>query len=180
MLPQAALLALAAFLFKVVHADLAVYTDGALAAGWENWSWSSTINFAATDVFEGTSSINTVSTAYAGLSFYLEGTGFGSGSAGYAGLRFDIAGASPDVSLYFTSNTDSVNSASIPLSAFAPGGVKAGAFTSVLIDFSNLPGSGVPLATDTWDRITWQSGGNGATVRQYLKMNWLGANIISS
>lgn len=66
--------------------DLPIYTDGALASGWEDWSWSSTINYAATDLFEGTSSISVNSTDYAALSVTLEGT-----FPDYAGLRFDIA-----------------------------------------------------------------------------------------
>jgi len=68
--------------------DLPVYTDAALAPKWENWSWSTDINFAATDLFVGTSgsSISVSSAAWAALSLKLEGT-----FPGYAGLRFDIA-----------------------------------------------------------------------------------------
>ena len=70
--------------------DLAVYTDGAgnLASGWENWSWGSDINFAATDeaAIAGGTSISVNSTAYSALSVYYEGT-----LSGFAGLRFDIA-----------------------------------------------------------------------------------------
>lgn len=66
--------------------DLPVYTDGNLAAGWENWSWSSTIDFAATDLFVGTSSISVVSDAWAAFSVKLEGS-----FPTYAGLKFDIA-----------------------------------------------------------------------------------------
>lgn len=69
-----------------VNADLPIYTDGALAEGWENWSWGSTIDFAATDLFLGSSSISVNSTAYAALSLYYEGT-----FPDYAGLQFDIA-----------------------------------------------------------------------------------------
>jgi hypothetical protein len=71
-----------------VKADTAIYTDAALASGWENWSWSSDINFAATDEYAGTSgsSISVNSSAYAALSVKLEGT-----FPSEAGLRFDIA-----------------------------------------------------------------------------------------
>ncbi|KAJ7876609.1 hypothetical protein B0H13DRAFT_2235986 [Mycena leptocephala] len=111
----------------VLADDIAVYSDAALAAGWENWSWSSDINFAATDVFEGSSSISVNSQAWSALSVKLEGT-----FPDYQGLRFDIAVPSlPD------------------------------AFTSLLIDFRNLPGSGAALGDGTWDRITWQAGANG-------------------
>lgn len=66
--------------------DLPIYTDSTLAPGWENWSWSSTIDFAATDIFVGTSSVSVTSDAWAALSLKLEGT-----FPTYAGLRFDIA-----------------------------------------------------------------------------------------
>lgn len=73
---------------QAVKSDLAIYTDANLAQGWENWSWSTDINFAATDEFAGTSgsSISVNSSQYAALSVYYEGT-----FPDYAGLRFDIA-----------------------------------------------------------------------------------------
>jgi hypothetical protein len=80
------LLRLALLAAWVLADDIAVYTDGALAAGWENWSWSSDINFAATDVLEGSSSISVNSQAWSALSVKLEGT-----FPNYQGLRFDIA-----------------------------------------------------------------------------------------
>jgi hypothetical protein len=70
----------------VLADDITVYSDAALAAGWENWSWSSDINFAATDIFEGSSSISVNSQAWSALSVKLEGT-----FLDYQGLRFDIA-----------------------------------------------------------------------------------------
>jgi len=68
--------------------DLEVYTDSTLAAKWQNWSWNTDINFAATDLFAGTSgsSILVNSTAWGALSLKLEGT-----FPDYAGLKFDIA-----------------------------------------------------------------------------------------
>ena len=90
MFPKRILVRLATFvaLLHATKADLTIYTDNALASGWEDWSWSSTINYAATDEFAGTSgsSISVNSSAYAALSVKLEGT-----FPGYAGLRFDIA-----------------------------------------------------------------------------------------
>jgi len=135
--------------------DLPIYTDGALASGWENWSWSSTINFAATDLFEGTSSISITSDAWAAVSLKLEGT-----FSSYAGLRFDIAvrrslhhsnpysycyqGANPGLQIYFESTVDGTTSPTIPLSAFGQT-ITADKFTSLLVDFKALPGTGVPL-----------------------------------
>ena len=83
-LHKATLAALA--IAAVARADIEIYQDGALASGWEDWSWSSTINYAATDLFEGTSSISITSEAWAAFSVKLEGTFSQS-----AGMRFDIA-----------------------------------------------------------------------------------------
>ncbi|KAG6816419.1 hypothetical protein H0H87_006156 [Tephrocybe sp. NHM501043] len=150
-----ALALLAPFLAKAD--DLNIYTDGALASGWENWSWGSTLDFAATDLFEGSSSISVDSGAWSALSIKLEGT-----FPGYAGLRFDIAGANPDLSITIQSTADNAQSSSIPLSAFGQT-VTADKFTSLLIDFNALPGTGAQLGDGTWDRITFQGGANGAT-----------------
>ncbi|KAK7045829.1 hypothetical protein VNI00_007240 [Paramarasmius palmivorus] len=154
-------LRLASLIFAAIHLvradDLTVYQDGGLAAGWENWSWSSTIDFAATDIFEGTSSISVASEAWAALSLKLEGT-----FPQYAGLRFDIAGVQPDVQIYFTSTDTDSNSPTIPLSVISKE-VNADGFTSLLIDFSALPGTGAPLGEGNWDRISFQAGANGAS-----------------
>jgi hypothetical protein len=80
------LLQLALLATRALADDITIYTDAALAAGWENWSWSSDINFAATDLFEGSSSISVNSQAWSALSVKLEGT-----FPTYQGLRFDIA-----------------------------------------------------------------------------------------
>lgn len=68
--------------------DITVYTDNALAAEWEDWSWSSTINYDATDAFEGTSSVSVNSEAWSALSLKYDG---GPLYTNYAGLKFDIA-----------------------------------------------------------------------------------------
>ncbi|KAG6840172.1 hypothetical protein C0991_008402 [Blastosporella zonata] len=140
--------------FLVKADDLDIYLDNALASGWENWSWGTTLDFAATDLFEGTSSISVNSAAWSALSIKLEGT-----FPNYAGLRFDIAGDNPDVTIYIQSTGDNNQSPSIPLSAFGQT-VTANGFTSLLINFSDLPGTG--SGSDTWDRITFQGGANGA------------------
>ncbi|KAJ7085167.1 glycoside hydrolase family 44-domain-containing protein [Mycena belliarum] len=136
--------------------DITVYSDAALAAGWENWSWGSVIDFAATDLFEGTSSTSVNSTAYSALSVKLEGT-----FPNYQGLKFDIAGAQPDLTISISSSVDGTASPNILLSSMSTS-ITPNAFTSLLIDFRNLPGSGAALGNGTWDRITWQGGGNGA------------------
>ncbi|KAH9483879.1 Endoglucanase A [Psilocybe cubensis] len=138
--------------------DLAIYTDNALVQGWENWSWSSDINFAATDLFSGSSgsSISVNSSQYAALSVKLEGT-----FPDYAGLRFDIAGVQPDLTIVVQSTTDNSQSPNIALSSISKT-IVDGQFSSLLIDFNNLPGSGAQLGAGTWDRLTFQAGGNGA------------------
>lgn len=67
--------------------DIPIYTDGALASGWENWSWGSTFNFAATDIFEGSSSIAVTSEAWSAFSVKLSTSSFPT----HAGLRFSVA-----------------------------------------------------------------------------------------
>ncbi|KAJ7480887.1 glycoside hydrolase family 44-domain-containing protein [Mycena latifolia] len=150
------LLQLALLAACVLADDITVYTDTALASGWENWSWSSDIDFAATDLFEGTSSISVNSEAWSALSVKLEGT-----FPDYQGLRFDIAGAQPDLTITISSSVDGTTSPNILLSSMSTS-VTSDAFTSLLIDFRNLPGSGAALGNGTWDRVTFQGGANGA------------------
>jgi hypothetical protein len=75
----------AACALRVVADDI-IYSDNALSSTWQDWSWSSTINYDATDLMEGTSSTLVNSTSYAALSLK-DDTNF----EGYAGLQFDIA-----------------------------------------------------------------------------------------
>ncbi|KAJ7231376.1 glycoside hydrolase family 44-domain-containing protein [Mycena rebaudengoi] len=115
----------------------------ALRAGWENWSWGSDLDFAATDLFEGTSSISVNSQPYSALSLKLDGT-----FPNYQGLRFDIADAPPDLTIYISSSVDGTASPNLVLSAISTS-ITPDAFTSLLIDFRDLPvpGSGTALAS---------------------------------
>jgi hypothetical protein len=146
-----------------VRADLDVYVDGALASGWENWSWGTDIDPAATDIFEGTSSLSVTSTAWAALSLKLEGVIGNS----YAGLRFDISGDNPPIQFYIQSTASGGQSITIPLSAFSTS-VSATGWTTVTVNFGNLPPGGSVLGVDTWDRINWQALGDGATVSLFF------------
>ena len=132
-------------------ADETVYApgSGALASGWENWSWSSTIDFASTSGPGGVQAISVTAGSYAALSLFDE-TAFANN---FAGLRFDISGAQPDVSLSFSSSTDSDSSASIPLAAMSSL-VNASAWTTVTIDFGNLPANGGVLPADSCEDYT--------------------------
>ncbi|KAF7977906.1 hypothetical protein HWV62_2470 [Athelia sp. TMB] len=150
-----------------VLADETIYSDGAISSTWQDWSWGSTINYAATDIFEGTSSILVNSTGYSALSLY-DTSVFASS---YAGLKFDLAvGGSPlyrkrgdptAVSIYLTNTVDNNNSATVPLSAFSLS-TTTDTFTTYLLDFASIPPNGVPFTNDSWNRITWQAGGSGA------------------
>lgn len=59
----------------VAATDAAVYTD-ALAAGWDNWSWNTTLNFTTTaPVHAGSKSLSvTYNAGWAGL--YLHASGY--------------------------------------------------------------------------------------------------------
>lgn len=147
-------------LLALVRADEDVYIDGALSAGWEDWSWSSVINWAATDIVEGSSSVSVNSSAYGALSMYAE-TPFANS---FAGLQFDILGDQPDVSLDLESTTDSGSISTIPVASMTSVSINSSAWTTILLDFSNLPPSGSVLGNDSWNRIDFQAGGNGAVV----------------
>ena len=163
MLPRFSSLVLSLWLtIALVRADLEVYTDTALASGWENWSWSTTINPAATDIFEGTSSLSVTSDAWAAFSLKLEGVIGNS----YAGFRFDISGANPPIQFYLQSTVSGGQSVTVPLSALTTTVTTTG-WTTVTINFSNLPG-GSALPVDSWDRLNFQALGDGATVSFYF------------
>ncbi|KIK54434.1 glycoside hydrolase family 44 protein [Collybiopsis luxurians FD-317 M1] len=143
----------------LVTSDDTIYAPGtgALASGWENWSWSSTFDFASTAGPGGVESILVNTTSYGALSAFAE-TAFDNN---YAGLRFDISGAQPDVSLYLSSSTNTIVSPSLPLTSMSAL-VNTSAFTTITVDFSNLPGNEGVLANNSWDRVNFQGGLNGA------------------
>lgn len=130
----------------LVAADNTIYASGSgnLASGWENWSWSSTFDFASTAGPGGVEAISVNTTAYGALSTKAE-TAFDNN---YSGLRFDISGAQPDVSFYLSVSANSDVSPSIPLSAMSTS-VSETAFTTITVDFGNLPGNQGVLANDT-------------------------------
>jgi len=78
-----------ALLGRAATDDINVYIDAGLGSDWQNWSWNTEANFAATDIFAGTSgsSISVTSTAWSALSLKLGSSNF----ADYAGLKFDVA-----------------------------------------------------------------------------------------
>ncbi|KAK7688489.1 hypothetical protein QCA50_008027 [Cerrena zonata] len=146
---------LAATLLRVA-ADQVIYSDDSLSNGWQDWSWGTTLDYAATNIKEDSSSISVNSTAWSALSLKSPST-IGS----FAGLRFDIAGNQPEVQIYIESTVDNVQAPTIPLTALSQN-VNTTGFTSLLLDFSALPPAGDPLGAGTWDRINLQAQGNGA------------------
>jgi hypothetical protein len=128
--------------------DLVVYDD-ALAAGWQNWSWDTTVNFAATaQVRTGTKAIAITHTkAWAGFSVRAPAA---INTAGYSAIRFWIYGHGRSLVLY-TQPTD--DGAASPFFTFTPA---AGAWTQVTVPFSAL-GNPAQLR-----RINIQEGGGAA------------------
>lgn len=72
---------------RLVGADQIIYSDDALSTLWQDWSWGSTIDYQATNIAEGSSSISINSGAWAALSLKSNSPNVGD----FAGLRFDIS-----------------------------------------------------------------------------------------
>ncbi|KAH6918404.1 glycoside hydrolase family 44-domain-containing protein [Coprinopsis sp. MPI-PUGE-AT-0042] len=148
-------------LVRLVNAldDRIIYQNDALTSGWENWSWSSEINFAATDMYAGTSgtSMSVKSTEWAALSLK-HNDPFNT----YAGLRFDIEGNQPGLQISFSATADDSSTPGIALSDISKS-VTTGKFTTITIDFKALPVSGAPLPSGSWNRIGFQATASGAT-----------------
>ena len=79
-------LAIIAAAAAIARADEYIYLDTALSTTWQDWSWGSTISYAASNVPTSGSSISITSNAWSAFSLKDTAT-FGN----YAGLKFDIA-----------------------------------------------------------------------------------------
>lgn len=116
----------------VVQPPLVIYGD-ALPAGWENWSWDSTVDFnSAGHVKTGSKSIAvTFNKAWAGLSLRAPQA---ISTSGYAALRFWVYGGSGDnrLTVYVQAGDAGAPSAQTPVNA------KAGQWTQVTIPLSAL------------------------------------------
>jgi hypothetical protein len=165
MLSAALRVAFVAFVSVVaVKSDENIYVDDALSGDWQNWGWNTTVNWAATDLKVGKSSISAVSGAWAGLSLKSPNV-----ISAYAGLKFDIAADPNALQLSFQGTTDGAQSPNILFSSISTS-INSASFTTVTIDFSALPPNGSPLGPGAWDRITFQATGNGASVTTPLFM----------
>jgi hypothetical protein len=137
-------------------ADLVVYGD-ALASGWENWSWNTTVNFANTSpVQSGTNSIAATYTAgWAGLSLRAPGP---VNTSGYSGITFWVYGASGSGPVGFNIQTTDGGAAS-PGVTFTP---PAGQWTQYTATWSQL-GNPAQVA-----RLNWQEQSGSAKPAYYI------------
>jgi hypothetical protein len=127
---------------EAVSADLPIYIDS-LAAGWEDWSWSSTINYSNTSpVHSGTDSISVqYNAAWAG--FYLHTDGID--TSGYDHLSFWINGGNGNQQIRLVANDDS--------SYIYPVTAQANTWTQVNVPLSAL-GSQATLLGLYWQDAT--------------------------
>jgi mannan endo-1,4-beta-mannosidase len=127
--------------------DLVVYGD-ALAAGWEDWSWSTGVSFANTaPVQSGTRSIAlTYNAGWAGLSLRAPGP---VSTAGYTGASFWVYGAAGGGQVFFCIQaTDTGACSSGP--RFTPA---VGQWTQVTVPWSQL-GNPAGVARLNWQEYT--------------------------
>jgi hypothetical protein len=112
--------------------DLVIYDD-ALAAGWENWSWDSTVNLAnGAPAHSGTASVAvTYNAAWAGFSLR---TATPLDGGDYSAIRFWVyGGASGNAFQLATQATDGG-----PISPVYPFTVPAGVWTEVVVPLTAL------------------------------------------
>ncbi|MCB0131917.1 MAG: hypothetical protein KDD78_13755, partial [Caldilineaceae bacterium] len=117
--------------------NLTIYDDG-LAGGWENWSWSSTVNFGATTpVHSGNAAISlTYTSAWAGLNLR---TASPVNTSGYDALSFWVHGGSSgtrELQVYIQTTDSAAASVQVPVSA------PSGRWTEVTLPLSSLGSPG--------------------------------------
>ncbi len=138
------------------QSDIEIYNDS-LAAGWQNWSWNSTIDFANSNPARGTASIAvTYNQGWAGFSLRYDAPLTGSD---YSAITFWAHGgnAGQRTVYFFIHQTDSGSQTpSYQLT------IPAGTWTQFTIPLSEL---GNPL---TIKRLNWQEGTGGPQSTFYL------------
>lgn len=149
----------------VARAQSNVYLD-AVGAGWDNWSWSATLDFAnASPVQSGTRSVAVALDAWGGLSLHHAGVN----ASAYGALEFWIHGGSSGgqvLTLYLQDDGSGQSFTQVPLNnpAYLAGGtVSAGQWKK-----ASLPLSALGISTPAFTRITWWNGGPGAVATFYL------------
>jgi hypothetical protein len=143
----------------MAYAQSTIYTD-ALGAGWQSWSWNSTINFAnPTPVYTGSQSIAVSSTAWGALSLYHPAVT----AANYATLEFYIHGGAAggqDINLLIENDDAGQSSGPVPIGTT---NLVAGAWRKLAI-----PLTAFGLATPTFTRIDWQDATGAGVATYYL------------
>jgi len=137
--------------------------DDALAAGWQNWSWGSTINLAATNpVQAGARSIGvTYNAGWAGLFLHHDS---GVSLAGKSTLNFAIHGGSGGNQSIQIHAEDTAAKPSVLLNQYVTGGaVAAGAWREVSIPLADLG-----LSTASLTGIVLQDASNGSQGTFYV------------
>lgn len=138
-----------------------IYQD-ALASGWENWSWGSTINFSDTSqVSEGSNSIKvTFASAWAG--FFLHNQ-TGINTAGKNTLQFTIAGngsSGQQVQVYVY-DSSGVQLIIKNVSQYISGGITLGTFKTVSIPLADLDALNKTISAIVFQEA---SGSGGASI----------------
>lgn len=125
--------------------DATVYTDGAAASGWANWSWSSTVGFANTEapLASGSASQIKTTSGSTGGALSLAHAAADLAASDYDAIAFDIRGPASSVRLHVQT---------------LAGGTSGAQAT-------------VPVTT-TWTRQTVKLTALQGTLAQFGKVNW--------
>lgn len=148
----------------LANGDYVIYTDDALANGWQNWSWSTSIDFSSTDyVHSGSRSIKvTYDSAWAG--FRLNHNAFCSSS--YTHLNFWVNGGALDGrNIRVQGLVNNQQQSILSLDNYIDGGsVKAGTWRKASIPLADLGVANSCDMTGFW----LQEGGGSAQAPFYV------------
>lgn len=136
--------------------DVLVYTDTALEAGWENWSWATHELNSTTHVFSGTTSIRFEPDAWEGLFFHATTVRT---RETHDRVRFRLHGGAAGGQLITAAlQLGGTNLGSVSLAAYLPGGtLPANSWTTVTIPLDAIGAPG----TTPYDGFVLQAGTGG-------------------
>ncbi|KAJ3041551.1 hypothetical protein HDV00_009026 [Rhizophlyctis rosea] len=142
--------------------DITVYHGNALASGWENWSWSTTFNWAytgppAAPAGSGGSSVQVTTGGYGGVSFRNP-----AGYAGYKTIIFSLAGGS-QWGLVADSTTEPFTSTAVAIGDSCKETINSDTFVTCYFDLSKL-------GDHAWDRFTFQSWSGGDQTTEFANI----------
>jgi phosphatidylinositol glycan class B len=138
-------------LATLASADDTVYDD-ALGGSWSSWSWSSTVDLRATDLFQGTHAIAVTADPWGALSLH-DDTGVLTGTV-WTGVRFAFEGDGSAVGFVLEADGEGYSTSAVPISAYAT--VSSGSYTTVTIPLD-------AFGTHDWTRLEWQDLGYGSS-----------------